>query len=47
MAAACRFYRAMGCVLQCAERGAYPGLPDDVRLIWSKPIGAGWAAGAG
>ncbi|KQP12761.1 N-acetyltransferase [Pseudorhodoferax sp. Leaf267] len=36
--AACRFYRAMGCVLAQAVRGAYPGLPDEVQLIWRKPI---------
>ncbi len=38
-AAACRFYRAMGCVLVRAVRGAYAGLPDEVQLIWSRPLG--------
>ena len=38
--AACRFYEAMGCVLAGVNRGAYPELPDEVQLIWRKPLRA-------
>eukprot|EP00035_Acanthoeca_spectabilis_P028996 m.472875 g.472875 ORF g.472875 m.472875 type:complete len:400 (+) comp33423_c0_seq1:125-1324(+) len=37
-AAACRFYRAQGCVLTTATPGAYDDLPDEVKLIWRLSI---------
>ena len=37
-AAACRFYRKMGAVLGGADRFAYPGLPDEVQLLWWKAL---------
>jgi GNAT superfamily N-acetyltransferase len=37
-AAACRFYRTMGCALGGIDRFAYPELPDEVRLLWWKPL---------
>lgn len=37
-AAACRFYRAMGCKLVAAQAGAYAGLPREVKLLWSSTI---------
>ena len=36
--AACRFYARQGCTLIAAARGAYPSLPDEVRLIWHKTL---------
>lgn len=36
--AACRFYMKMGCVLGAIDRFAYPDLPDEVRLVWWKPL---------
>ena len=36
--AACRLYLREGCQLDSVERGAYSGLPSEVRLIWSKPL---------
>jgi len=38
--AACRFYAHQGCQLKRASHDAYPGLPDEVQLIWSKVVGA-------
>jgi GNAT superfamily N-acetyltransferase len=35
---ACRFYARQGCVLAEANRGAYPSLPQEVQLIWRKPL---------
>ena len=35
---ACRFYAAMGCSLGEIDRFAYPGLPDEVMLNWSKDL---------
>src|SRR5262245_848819 len=37
--AACRFYARQGCVLRAAQEGAYPGLPDEVQLLWYKHLG--------
>lgn len=34
--AACRFYARQGCVLAAAHRDAYPGLPDEIQLLWYK-----------
>ena len=34
----CRFYAAQGAVLTDAHFGAYPGFPDEVRLIWKIQI---------
>lgn len=33
-APACRFYARRGCVLGAVHRFAYPGLPDEARLLW-------------
>lgn len=35
---ACRFYQKQGCELISVERGAYPELPDEIRLIWQKHL---------
>ena len=35
---ACRFYARMGCVLGGIHRFAYPGLPDEVQLLWYKTL---------
>jgi GNAT superfamily N-acetyltransferase len=37
---ACRFYARQGCVLGAVHRFAYPTLPDEVQLLWYKPVGA-------
>jgi GNAT superfamily N-acetyltransferase len=37
-AVACRFYRKMGCTLGAIDRFAYPELPDEVQLLWWKPL---------
>jgi|SRR5688572_4409997 len=37
--AACRFYAHQGCHLKRASHDAYPTLPDEVQLIWSKVVG--------
>jgi GNAT superfamily N-acetyltransferase len=37
-AAACRFYARQGCRLGEANRDVYPGLPDEVQLIWRKSL---------
>jgi ribosomal protein S18 acetylase RimI-like enzyme len=37
-AAACRFYRKMGCALGGIDRFAYPELPDEVQLLWWKAL---------
>jgi ribosomal protein S18 acetylase RimI-like enzyme len=39
-AAACRFYRKMGCTLGAIDRFAYPELPGEVRLLWWKALQA-------
>lgn len=39
-ASACRFYRKMGCTLGAIDRFAYPDLPDEVQLLWWKPLAA-------
>ncbi|MEW5926151.1 MAG: GNAT family N-acetyltransferase [Gemmatimonadota bacterium] len=36
--AACRFYARMGCVLARVDRDAYPGLPDEVRMVWRRDL---------
>jgi GNAT superfamily N-acetyltransferase len=36
--AACRFYQRQGCVLSSVCSGAYPSLPDEVQLVWSKVL---------
>jgi GNAT superfamily N-acetyltransferase len=35
---ACRLYARRGCVLASVDRSAYPGLPEEVRLIWRKAL---------
>lgn len=35
---ACRFYAWRACTLGGIERFAYPGLPDEVRLLWYKKL---------
>jgi len=37
-AAACRFYRKMGCTLGGIDRFAYPELPGEVQLLWWKAL---------
>ncbi len=37
-AAACRFYQRIGCTLAGIDRFAYPGLPDEVQLLWWKAL---------
>jgi GNAT superfamily N-acetyltransferase len=36
--AACRFYERQGCVLEQANPGAYPQLPEEIQLIFSKAL---------
>lgn len=36
--AACRFYAAQGCELTAANRHAYPELPDEIQLLWTKVL---------
>ena len=36
--AACRFYLHRGCILRAAYRGAYPGFPDEIQLLWFKDL---------
>jgi GNAT superfamily N-acetyltransferase len=35
---ACRFYMRQGCVLGAVDPSAYPGLPEEVQLLWYKEI---------
>jgi len=35
---ACRFYARHGCELRAVHRGAYPGLPDEIQLLWYKDL---------
>lgn len=35
---ACRFYARQGCVLGAVHRFAYPGLPDEVQLLWYRRL---------
>jgi GNAT superfamily N-acetyltransferase len=35
---ACRFYARQGCVLGGIHRFAYPGLPDEVQLLWYRDL---------
>ncbi len=43
---ACRFYARQGCTLAAARRGRYPGLPDEVQLLWRKDLPASRDGGA-
>lgn len=36
--AACRFYASMECVLRRIDRLAYPDLPQEAQLLWTKEI---------
>lgn len=36
--AACRVYMRQGFALHAAHRGVYPGYPDEIQLIWRKPV---------
>lgn len=36
--AACRFYARQGCVLTSVHHNAYPGLPDEIQLLWYKNL---------
>ena len=36
--AACRFYQRNGFSIEHVQRGSYPELPGEVRLIWSKTL---------
>lgn len=35
---ACRFYQRQGCVLGTVNRFAYPALPHEIQLIWTKSL---------
>jgi len=35
---ACRFYAKQGCRLRTVHQFAYPGLPDEVQLLWYKNL---------
>jgi ribosomal protein S18 acetylase RimI-like enzyme len=35
---ACRFYARQGCALGAINRFAYPGLPDEIQLLWYKKL---------
>lgn len=35
---ACRFYERQGCVLGAVKHDAYPEFPDEVQLLWYKPL---------
>lgn len=35
---ACRFYQAQGCVIGEINRSAYPGLPNEIQILWYKNI---------
>jgi GNAT superfamily N-acetyltransferase len=41
---ACDFYARMGCVLESVQSLAYPGLPDEVQLLWYKDLSIGTPA---
>ena len=36
---ACRFYERQGFELRSVRRGAYPGLPDELELLWYRAVG--------
>lgn len=36
--AACKFYAAQGCGLTAVNHDAYPGLPEEMQLIWEKAL---------
>lgn len=36
---ACRFYARQGCTLRAVDREAYPDLPGEVQLTWSRACG--------
>ena len=36
--AACRFYARQGCVLRAVNHRAYPGLAEEVQLLWYKDL---------
>lgn len=36
--AACRFYADRGCTLGAVHRFAYPGLPNEIQLVWYKDL---------
>ncbi len=38
---ACRFYERQGCELESVDPMAYPDFPEEVQLIWHKPLSAG------
>jgi GNAT superfamily N-acetyltransferase len=42
---ACTFYVRQGCVLEAVRRGVYPGLPDEIQLLWYKDLLQGATAG--
>ena len=35
---ACRFYRSVGCTLASIDTRAYPDLPDEAQLMWTKRL---------
>lgn len=36
--AACRFYARQGCTLRAVDHYAYPGLPEEIQLLWYKAL---------
>ncbi|HZG52788.1 MAG TPA: GNAT family N-acetyltransferase [Pyrinomonadaceae bacterium] len=41
---ACGFYARQGCALKAANRFAYPEFPDEIQLLWYKPLSPATAA---
>ncbi len=35
---ACKFYARQGCILTTVNRSAYPELPDEIQLLWTKDL---------
>jgi GNAT superfamily N-acetyltransferase len=44
---ACKFYARQGCTLAAAHRMAYPGLPNEIQLLWYKDLASGAAPAHG
>lgn len=42
---ACRFYARRGCALGALDRFAYSNLPDEVQMMWYKPLSSSAAGG--
>ena len=44
---ACKFYARQGCRLGAVNRDAYPGLPDEIQLLWYKELSGALARRTG